>query len=100
MRVVLDTNVVVSGLLRRHGNPAFILRLAFERKVELALDERILQEYEEVLARPKFRFSHAVRVAVLGELRAAAIFAGLPPQRVELPDAADEPFIEVALATG
>ena len=54
MRVVLDTNVVVSGLLQPKGKPAQVLALALGGAVLVAHDKRILAEYADVLARPKF----------------------------------------------
>lgn len=54
IRVVLDTNVIVSGLLSSDGLPAAILDLALQRKVRAALSYPILAEMERVLRRPRF----------------------------------------------
>lgn len=56
MKVVLDTNVLVSALLKPYSKPASILNLILSQKLSLCCDARILQEYREVLARPKFEF--------------------------------------------
>jgi putative PIN family toxin of toxin-antitoxin system len=56
MKIVLDTNIVVSGLLQSQGNPAQVLTLALAGAVQACHDERILAEYAEVLARPRFKF--------------------------------------------
>ena len=56
MRVVLDTNVIVSALINPYGAPASILGLVLEEKIELCYDTRILIEYRDVLMRPKFGF--------------------------------------------
>ena len=48
MRVVLDTNVLISGLLNPNGPPAAVLNLLVNAKLELLYDSRILQEYMEV----------------------------------------------------
>ena len=56
MKVVLDTNVLVSGLLNGKGNPAAILTLALTGAVQTCHDKRILAEYSEVLGRPHFKF--------------------------------------------
>ncbi len=50
MKIVLDTNIVVSGLLHSQGNPAQVLMLALAGAVQVCHDERILAEYAEVLA--------------------------------------------------
>ena len=56
MKIVLDTNIVVSGLLQSQGNPAQVLTLALAGAVQACHDEYILTEYAEVLARPRFKF--------------------------------------------
>lgn len=50
MRVVLDTNVIVSGL-NFPGNERFVLELALRGRFELCLSPFILQEVAGVLAR-------------------------------------------------
>ena len=54
MKVVLDTNVLVSAFLSPSGNAARILRLIIQGDVLIVLNESILAEYYEVLKRPKF----------------------------------------------
>lgn len=56
IRVVLDTNVIVSGLLVSDGLPAAIIDLALQGKVRVALSHPILTEMERVLRRAKFGF--------------------------------------------
>ena len=46
MNVVLDTNVLVSGLKTRGGTCSRVLDLVVEGRVTLCVDERILDEYE------------------------------------------------------
>ena len=48
MKVVLDTNVLVSGLLNPYGPPGRIVQLAAAGELQLCLDARILAEYREV----------------------------------------------------
>jgi predicted nucleic acid-binding protein len=47
--VVLDTNVLVSGLLTPHSPAAMLLRLIAQGSIRLAFDQRILAEYREVV---------------------------------------------------
>lgn len=56
IRVVLDTNVIVSGLLVADGFPAAILDLALQGKINAALSHPILAEMDRVLRRPRFGF--------------------------------------------
>jgi hypothetical protein len=70
--------------------------------VRAALDDRIVDEYEEVLARPEFGLPrHEVRI-VLRRIRYLAEYAVVLPRHVVngLPDADDAPFAECALALG
>lgn len=53
MRVVLDTNVLISALFWR-GAPHTILELAEEGYIEIAASEDIIKEFLGVLGRPKF----------------------------------------------
>lgn len=100
MRIVLDTNVLVSGLLSPFGPPAEIVRLLSAGSVTLCLDARILTEYEEVLARPRFAFDADAVAALLDHIDDRGQTVAASPLDVRLPDPDDEPFLEVALACG
>lgn len=98
MRVVLDTNILVSGLLKPFSPAGAILRLVARGALEVCHDARILTEYAEVLARPRFAFD-ATRVrALLEQVRAVGPVVAPPPLAKELPDRDAEAFLEVALA--
>ena len=98
MIVVLDTNVLVSGLLRPHSKPATILRLVATGVLRVAYDERILAEYREVLARPKFPFpTDRIRV-FLDQIETEGEAVAALPLKPDLPDPDDAPFLEVAVA--
>ena len=98
MIIVLDTNVLVSGLLRPHSKPATILRLVATGALRVAYDERILAEYREVLARPKFPFSPEQIRDLLDQIEAEGEVVTALPLSLSLPDPDDLPFLEVAVA--
>jgi putative PIN family toxin of toxin-antitoxin system len=102
MRIVLDTNILVSGLLRPHGPPGRVLDLVLAGSVSVLWDDRLLAEYAEVLARPKPAFSVGDARAALDYLRLAGEFIHAQPlplsPRARPPDAYDVPFAAVALA--
>jgi uncharacterized protein len=99
MKVVLDTNIVVSGLLQPKGNPAQALSLALAGAVQVCYDQRVLAEYAEVLARPRFKFDQARVREVLTKLEADGLAVDATGEReLDLPDPDDEPFLGVALA--
>jgi putative PIN family toxin of toxin-antitoxin system len=56
IRAVIDTNVLVSGLLRPTGNEALIVLALHQGLVCPCFSEEIIQEYAAVLARAKFDF--------------------------------------------
>ena len=57
MRVVIDTNVLVSGLLKQGTPPAEVVADVLAGQLVPLYDHRILDEYREVLARPKFKLA-------------------------------------------
>lgn len=59
MRVVLDTSIVVSGLLQAQGNPAQVLALVLSGAIQACHDKHVLAEYAEVLARMASRWMRA-----------------------------------------
>src|SRR4030042_2461751 len=53
IKLVLDTNVLVSAILNPRGKPAFILKLALKGAVELVISQAIIKETHKVLYYPK-----------------------------------------------
>jgi putative PIN family toxin of toxin-antitoxin system len=94
MKIVLDTNVLVSGLLNRHGPPG---------RIDLVVDERILAEYSRVLARPRLRIpsdeAHSTLTFIaVTSCRVAPVPLDVPASTV--PDPKDLPFAEAAVSGG
>jgi len=56
MKIVVDTNVIVSSLINAYGNPAKVMSLILNGKAEIVYDNRILEEYFMVLNRKHFSF--------------------------------------------
>jgi len=99
MKIVLDTNIVVSGLLSSQGNPAQVLTLALAGAVQACYDERILAEYAEVLARSRFKFDPKRVREVLNKIETDGLAVDASGEsNLDLPDVDDEPFLAVALA--
>jgi putative PIN family toxin of toxin-antitoxin system len=99
MKIVLDTNVVVSGLLNSQGNPAQVLALVLAGAVQICHDRQILAEYAEVLARPRFKFDAKQVREVLTKIEADGLPVDATGQAdLKLPDPDDESFLAVALA--
>lgn len=97
MRVVADTNVVISGLLWR-GSPRALLDKARTRELELFTSIALLAELEDVLRRPKLALRLASadvnsRDLVLGYAALATVV-----QPGTLPVIADDPDDDAVLA--
>ena len=87
MRVVVDTNTVISGLLW-HGAPRQILDAARTGRIELFTSAVLLAELEDVLHREKF----AQRLALVG-LTASDLVLGYAALAKLVEPAAIEPVI-------
>ena len=97
MKIVVDTNVLVSALIRSEGIPARILDVILSRQAKTVLDHRIYLEYEEVLLRPEFGFSRELVDDLLDFLWLSSERVRVATISVELPDADDTKFLEVAM---
>lgn len=98
MRIVLDTNVLVSGLLSPFGTCASVVRSLASGRVTLCVDARILAVYSDVLRRPRFSLNSGAVAALLDFLEKSSEPAPALPLPIALPDPDDSPFLEVALA--
>ena len=98
MRIVLDTNVLVSGLISPYGAPAVIVRMAVAGVIEVCLDARIISEYRAVLKRPKFKLDPAKVDVILSQIESCGYLVVAEPLPYRLVDVGDEPFLEVASA--
>ena len=97
-RWVIDTNVVVSGLLNPHGPSARVLDAVLDGRLKLVYDARILVEYRDVLHRPRLKLAPAKITAFLNGLQDQPMVTPRP-LAVTGPDADDIVFVEAALAT-
>ncbi len=55
--VVIDTNVLVSATLKPTSNPGIIYNLVQQGTIIPLINDKIIQEYIEVLSRPKFHLT-------------------------------------------
>lgn len=101
IRAVVDTNVLVSALISPAGNEALILLAVRQGFVKPSFSVEILQEYAEVLARPKFGFPPDEIEALIALLRTQGEEIHDPqPLASGLPDPGDNKFLACAKAAG
>lgn len=101
VRIVVDTNVLVSALIKSSGPPGSILELILAGKITPLLSEPIFQEYAFVLARPRLNIAPQASQRLLTFL--AAVAEWVDPQHSEqpfpnAPDAGDMPFAQIAFS--
>jgi putative PIN family toxin of toxin-antitoxin system len=96
LRLVLDTNVLVSAALRPEGLPRTVFLLAITKPARFYVSPPILDEYAEVLARREFRIRKGLRLQFL-QLIENRSFPVAPRRRIEAAsDPDDNMFIECA----
>ncbi len=99
MRIVLDANVLVSGLLTPFGNCGEIVRMLTSGEIVLCVDARVLLEYGDVLHRPRFRIDPKKADAVMDYIQSSAQTHATVPLDKPLPDTDDNPFLEIAFSS-
>lgn len=99
MRVVVDTNVVVSGVLRPASKPGRILDLMLDGRLDVVSSTELIAEYREVLARPRFGFDAGLVNALVDEIEAVAEDV-VPEVQLDVTsaDPKDQFVIDLALA--
>lgn len=94
---VIDTNVLVSALLKQGSVPFQVVAEAMHGEIIPLLNSEILAEYEDVLNRPKFRFNKKAVSVFLEDLSQRAIFVDYDRIEDELPDPKDLVFYAVLM---
>jgi uncharacterized protein len=65
VRLVLDTNIVISAALKPKGLQRTVFTLAITKPAQLYVSAVILEEYSEILARPQLRIPKGVRLQTI-----------------------------------
>jgi putative PIN family toxin of toxin-antitoxin system len=98
VRVVLDTNVLISAILFPGGAPEAILRLGLEKRVQLATSPKLLTEFARVLVE---KFGHSDSQAQ-ERLRRMVAISDIVKRRETIREIAQDPeddrVLEAALA--
>jgi putative PIN family toxin of toxin-antitoxin system len=98
IKLVLDTNLVVSAVINDKGLEARVLDLAANRRVALYVSVPILAEYESVLSRRRFRLTKGQVREIMRLIRANSSLVR-PTHTVTIsPDEPDNRFLECAEA--
>lgn len=99
MRVVLDTNVLVSGLLSAVGPPAWIVQALLQRRIIPIMSSATFAELETVIRRPKLQPAFAPagvdRENFLTTVHAQAQFVDPVSTKLPIRDEYDRPFLDL-----
>lgn len=94
---VIDTNVLVSAMLKWNSVPGHIIELVFDGLIVPVFSREIIEEYKEVLSRSKFHLSNDIVEDIIGSLTDSGIFADGETQNMEFIDEKDRMFFEVVM---
>ena len=100
-RLVIDTNVFVSGLISGAGSPARILRAVQEKRAIHLVSDPIVEEYLRVLEYPRIGKFRRISDAFVADIAAYLVYQ---TERVELqsrinmsPDPDDDAFLNTTV---
>jgi len=97
-RVVLDTNVIVSALLKPSANQAAVFLLALRGDMALYVSPSVIAEYEEVLRRPRLKLQARQVDEALAAIHKVAHVV-MPTKTLSVsPHESDNRFLECAEA--
>jgi putative PIN family toxin of toxin-antitoxin system len=100
VKVVLDTNILVSAMLSTRGRPALVVEAALDGRFAVCYNDIILAEYREVLARPHFRFDSKRVYLVIGGLVERGLEINPVPSDIPFIDETDRIFYDTAKNSG
>jgi putative PIN family toxin of toxin-antitoxin system len=100
LRVVLDTNILVSALLTPSGNPARVYRMFLSGVLTLVYSKEILAEYQDVLYRPRLCIAAADADLIFDAIRQSGELVVPVPGTEYMADEDDRIFYDAAKSTG
>jgi putative PIN family toxin of toxin-antitoxin system len=94
---VIDTNVLVSAMLKWNSVPGNIMELVYNGQIIPVFNEKIIEEYQNVLSRPKFHFTDQIVNTVVEQIVFQGICIDAQNVNIQLPDPKDIVFYEVVM---
>jgi len=96
LRLVLDTNVVVSAALKPDSLPRTVLLLALTKPARLYVSDAVMAEYQDVLARPELRIRRGIQRQIVDLIRQRAYLVKPSRSLQVAADPGDNIFVECA----
>ncbi len=94
---VIDTNVIVSAMLKRNSVPWIIVNKLFDETIIPLANNEIIEEYEDVLSRKKFSFNKKDVSNFIKEFRKKAILLDRTKIDEQFVDLDDVVFYEIVI---
>ena len=94
---VIDTNVLVSAMIEWQSVPGSVLEFALSGMIVPLLNTAIVDEYREVLARPKFGLTEDIIADIIASLEKSGFYVDAEETEIDLPDPKDRIFYEVVM---
>ena len=94
---VIDTNVLVSAAMKPESVPGQVLELVLDGVIVPVLNKTIIDEYRDVLLRPKFDFPEQIIKDILNEIYGHGVHVDAEHIDIDLPDPKDLVFYEVMM---
>ena len=96
LRLVIDTNVLISAAMKPAGLQRTVLLLAMTRPARLYVPRPILQEHSDVLGRPELQIRKGLRQKLLQRIKNYS-YTVVPTRRLDITrDPDDNMFLECA----
>lgn len=96
MRLVIDTNIIVSAMLSEDSRAFQLLSDVLDGKYTVLVSEEIFEEYEEVLSRDRFGFDSDIVDFLLNWFRENAVWIQVLESNIPMKDEKDRVFYDIA----
>ena len=100
LKFVLDTNIIVSALLKPDSKPAYVFNTFTDRRIDLYYSDGIMAEYKRVLSYTRLKFSDKLTSDTIGDVVRLGKLLSVTPSVIPLPDETDRVFYDTAAAVG
>jgi len=95
MKVVIDTNIIVSALMNKNSVPGRVLLLVFGGKLTPLFDNRTMSEYISVLSRREFSFDEEIINHFINFIKDMGEYVIAEFSGKKFTDEADKKFYEI-----
>ena len=94
---VIDTNVIVSAMIKNNSVPGSILELTLDGPIVPLYNEDVLAEYRTVLLRKKFHLTEEIVDTIIGRMIESGLNIEAEPLDLVFNDPTDLKFYEIVM---